>query len=527
MERVIETDVVVVGAGPTGLTAANLMARHGVDVTVLEQRPSTGDEPRAISITDEALRVMQQVGIVDQLCTESLQDTGARYFGRRGQLLAETHPGPSALGQPAKSQFDQPVLEALLGAAAQENERVTPLFSTVVESLEDHGTHVDVRAVRAEGPATVRARWLIGCDGGRSEVRSQLGISLDGSTQVEKWIVVDLLNTGEHERFSEFHCNGTRPTVVVPGVRGRCRFEFMLLPGEDDRQMITPEKIEELLRPYLGRSVRPEDVRRGSVYIAHQRIAHSYRKGRVLLAGDAAHLMPPFAGQGLNAGVRDAANLAWKVAAEVKGTGTDALVATYEAERRPHAVEMIKLSRRIGRVVMSCDNRVTFLRDGLARVLDLTPAAKAWIAEMKFLGQPHFTVGCIATASTETPPEVAALVGRTLPQPWVRMEEGTAVKLDELLGDEWCLLRLGTGTPGSLEIVPLGHQPRGHHSKSVLDLSRDLTHLTSRPASLLVRPDRYVAAVTDPAHEAEALVGLSTLVPSLSGYTHATTRAAS
>lgn len=360
--EVIELDVLVTGAGPTGLTAVNLLSDYGVRVALAEQRAGTSDDPKAISATDETLRVMQQIGMVDALKSEMLQDTGARYYGLKDTVLAHVKAPVSSrgyrLGQPGKGQFDQPVMEALLLGAAED--RGIPLhFDTVVESVENvadlfegdtpaERAGVRVRATRygnrtrgvrgSEDPAALhaprpkdataveyRCRWLLACDGGRSTARKQMGIALTGSTQVERWIVLDLLDVpGEPEPFASFHGNGERPVVVVPGVKGRRRYEFMLFEGEDEEQMLSQETITRLVAPY--QDITTVTVRRAAVYTAHRRVAETYRRGRVVLAGDAAHLMPPFAGQGLNAGIRDAAGAAWRLAAALEGQGTERLV---------------------------------------------------------------------------------------------------------------------------------------------------------------------------------------------------------
>ena len=258
----------------------------------------------------------------------------------------------------------------------------------------------------------------------------------------------------------------------------------------------------------------PEDIRRAAVYVAHQRVALNYRMGHVLLAGDAAHMMPPFAGQALNAGVRDVANLAWKVAANVRGAGTDALVDTYAVERRPHAVEMVRLSERIGKVVMNVNPTLTTLRDSAITALGIVPAAKNWLAGMKFLKQPHFADGCVATPAADVPKAAAALVGTSLSQPQVRLATGDTAALDTVLGSGWARLRFLPG--GSIEVRQLGRATHdGGAPVQVVDASGAFAPLAGTGLVLMVRPDRYVAAAATAAGEQAALRTLSTYAPEL------------
>ncbi|HVR52277.1 MAG TPA: bifunctional 3-(3-hydroxy-phenyl)propionate/3-hydroxycinnamic acid hydroxylase [Pseudorhodoferax sp.] len=509
----METDVVVIGAGPVGLTLANLLADAGVRTLLVERAASISDEPRAISITDESLRVMHQIGIMDRLAPEMLMDTGARYFGRKGQLLAEVHARKPRLGHPAKSQFDQPVLAALLLQAARSRPLVDLRFSTEARELSSDAHGVDLELVANGQSSTVRARWVVACDGGRSPMRTQLGIALDGSTQVEKWIVIDVLNSaGAAEPYSQFHCNGRRPCVVVPGVKGRCRYEFMLLPGDDPEAVLQPESVVGLVAPY--QAIAPKDIRRAAVYMAQQRIAQTYRKGRVLLAGDAAHLMPPFAGQGLNSGVRDAANIAWKLAAHVRAEASDRLLDTYEQERRPHAADMVRLSYRIGKVVMSTQPALTAVRDWSISALGLYPAAKAWIVGMKFLRQPHYVAGCVRSPSSRLLPAARDLVGKAMAQPRVRTQAGTVDGLDAHLGTDWAQLHFRRD--GWIELTSRPAGQRRFARTSVQDLDGLFTDLASSDVRLLVRPDRYVAAAaSDPQELAEAFAALEVWLPQL------------
>lgn len=528
MNNIIETDVLVIGAGPIGLAAANLLADQGVNVMLVERHPGTSDEPRAISITDESLRVMQQIGIMDRLAPEMLMDTGARYFGRKEQLLAEVHPASPRLGQPGKSQFDQPVLETLLLEAARDRPQIDIRFNTEAFRITDGPGYADTVLVDDAGKHTVRSKWVVACDGGRSPVRSQLGIPMEGSTQTQKWIVVDTINSpAEPEQFSEFHCNGTRPVVVVPGVKGRRRYEFMLLPGEQAAEVTSPEAIIRLVAPF--QAITATDIRRAAVYVAHQRVALTYRAGRVLLAGDAAHMMPPFAGQALNAGIRDVANLAWKLAANVHGISTDALINTYEAERRPHAVDMVRLSHRIGKVVMNVNPALTALRDAAITASGIIPSAKAWLAGMKFLKQPHFTDGCVADPGTAVPKSAAGLVGRSLSQPQVMLATGDKVPLDTVLGTGWALLHFPYDPSAPLEVRHVDAGGNGSATSdggarlalsaatAVTAVSGAFAELAGSGVTLLVRPDRYVAAAMTAATRQATLDALAAYVPALAG----------
>lgn len=512
MAAPIETDVVVIGAGPVGLTLANLLADLGVKTLLVDRAPTVSDEPRAISITDEALRVMHQIGIAERLAPEMLMDTGARYFGRKGQLLAEVRARQPRLGQPAKSQFDQPVLARFLLDAARARSLVTVRFETEARNAVGGTDFVDVDIAGPAGVEAVRCQWLVACDGGRSPTRAQLGIVLEGSTQVERWIVIDVVNSPHApEPFSQFHCNGKRPCVIVPGVKGRCRYEFMLLPGDDPDAVLKPESVIRLVAPY--QRIEAGDIRRAAVYMAQQRIAQTYRKGRVLLAGDAAHLMPPFAGQGLNSGVRDAANLAWKLAASVRGEASDSLLDTYEQERRPHAAEMVRLSYRIGKVVMSTSPMATALRDGAIAALGVVPAAKAWIVGMKFLRQPHFIDGCVQTPSARVPQAAADLVGKALAQPRVRKADGTTCWLDALLGPAWSTLHFRPD--GHIQLARQGRAGQGEETV-VDDLDGLFKDLHASGAALLVRPDRYVAAaVESPERMTHTFAALGRFLPRL------------
>lgn len=519
--------VIVVGGGPVGLTHALHLADAGVSVMVFERMTQPGDLPRAISLVDESLRVMAQLGVAEELKAESLLDTGSRYFGLNDRLLTAAKPVPSRLGQPAKSQFDQPVMEQLLFDRAVAHPKIDFRLGYNVLSVEQRGGEVKVAATAPDGTTErFRCEWLVGADGGKSTVRDLVGIPLVGTTQPQRWIVIDLLReTKSYERFADFHCDGKRPYVLVPGVKGRLRIEFMLFDHEDADAMTQPEAIRELVRPFRAQ-LDDEDVRRAAVYVAHQRVAQHYRKGNVFLIGDAAHLMPPFAGQGLNAGIRDAQNLAWKLVEAVRGRATDRLLDSYEAERRTHGAKMVQVSQRVGRVVMATGTVGPALRDLLVRLVCLVPSAREFLANMRFITPPVYTGAGDATVQPGLP-ELDEVLGRSVSQPAVATAASEPQPLDTYLGNGWALLQIaGTERPHlavssawselGCEHVLITRQATDAPSAAwtaIRDLDGALTSLAgAQPRFLLIRPDKYVCATFEADGEAEILGHMRELV---------------
>lgn len=514
-------DVVVVGAGPVGLVAALLLADAGVRTTLVEKQTEPGDLPRAISLQDESFRTLEQLGVADALKAESLLDTGSRYFGLGDRLLLEARPVASRLGHPAKTQFDQPVLERLLWDRAVAHEELEFLRGGEAIGFTQDADGVTL-TVTVDGLAqTLSADWLVGADGGRSLVRTALGIDMVGTTQPQRWIVVDLVNEPRaRDPFAEFHGDGARPYVLVPGIDGRLRIEFMLFDHEDPDEMTTPERIHELVVPRFRELLAPEDVRRAVVYVAHQRIARTYRAGRAFLVGDAAHLMPPFAGQGLNAGIRDATNLSWKLAAAAVGGATERLLDSYETERRPHAASMVTVSRRIGAVVMATRPMLTRLRDVAVAGVTVLPWARDFLANMRFIAPPDYADG-VAVKTDGVGLDVVT-VGRALSQPVVRDVGGAETGLDAHLGRGWALLQIGGPAGTAVDaywdaigatrlrvLTPASTPVEG----AVCETAPVLSGLaTDDPVFIAVRPDRYVAAVFGPAGESVVVDRLRTFV---------------
>lgn len=519
-----DVDVIVVGAGPVGLTAAVLLAEQGTRVALIDPLSAPSDLPRAISLADESFRIMQGLGLADELKAQTFLDTGARYFGLKGRLLAESKPAASRSGHPAKSQFDQPLMEQALWDRAVEHPMIQMLSSHRVTAIAQDSSVVTATVVPEDGSQTfeLRGTWLVAADGGRSFAREELGVELVGSTQEERWVVIDLLNVpGEREPFAEFHGNGDRPLVLVPGLDGRLRLEYMMLPEDDADEIVRPERIREMVLPFHPEA-RSEDIRRAVVYVAHRRLARTYRVGRCFLVGDAAHLMPPFSGQGLNAGLRDAANIAWKLRAVLDGVGTDRLLDTYESERRAHAKKMVRVSHFTGSVVMA-RGAAAVARDVLFQAARLVPPVHAYLSSMRFITPPRHVDGAVVEPAADVAPELGAMVGAPLSQPLAEAPDGTRALLDDHLGDGWSLVALGAEDELVLDpfwasatvrrLVPA--TARATSPDHLVDLAGALANPAARltrPHVLVVRPDRYVAAVFTPESEDVAIKGLRPFV---------------
>ena len=468
----------------------------------MEAAPGCADEPRAVTLVDESLRILQAIGVLADIEGDLVWNSGAAYFGSNGKPLVVVRPAIQTLGFPQKNFFDQPGLQRALLRAAQSREGIRLHFDCGLSDLSQDSHQVIATTTSSVGTERrFTARYVVGCDGGRSAVRACSGIEMTGSSQTEPWIVVDLVNDSHQERMALFYCTPTRPTVVVPGTNGRCRYEFMLLPGESHDEVLEYPFLAELLRPY--RSLDLADIRRKAVYVAHQLVADRWRSGRVLLAGDAAHLMPPFAGQGLNTGLRDARNLAWKVAAVVGGQASEALLDSYQDERQGHARAMVNLSHRMGKLIMTADPRRARIRDLVFRASGIVPPVRKYFATMRFVKQPRVEGGLVVRLEGSGP-----LVGGYLPQPVAVATSGRRAPLDELLGQGWAILQVGPQpaipTPSLaaldglsarfLAVVSADRIPRDRPDVQEICDTEDLLPQPPHTRYLLVRPDRVVAA---------------------------------
>ena len=503
--------VAVIGSGPTGLTLLNLLGTLGVRSLLVERNLTTVQDPRAVSIDDESLRTMQAAGVVDTVLAEVVPGYGSHYYTPRGVRFARVEPTGRPYGYPRRNAFRQPVLEGQLRDALARFDGIDTLFGWRMESYEPDAERVALELVDPDGaPHSVTCDYLVGCDGAASRVRDHQGVALEGTTFEERWLIVDLENNRNAIEHTEVYCDRRRPCITLPGPDQTRRFEFKLLPGETDAEVLQPSTVHKLLRDH---GADPDaTLRRKVVYRFHARVAPRWTfDRRVFLAGDAAHLTPPFAGQGMNSGIRDAHNLAWKLRAVLSGHAGPGLLDTYERERKDHVWQMIDLALRMGRVMSPPSWWQGALTQTMLRVLHVWPRARNYITQMKYKPPPRFHDGFLIPDNRGR----RSLVGRLLPQPLVRTVDGRDVPLDDVIGPNFALLARGHDAVARLDridspvwstlravriaVLPAGAAVHGSAMSGTTIVSEVGDQLVDAmtpygDSVLLLRPDHYVAA---------------------------------
>ena len=504
----VTTDVLIVGYGPSGATLANLLGCRGHRVLVIDQALDIYDKPRAITADQEALRIFQEIGLADEITQSTTPHPGTDFVGMQGQVIKRFYPAdpPNPLAWDPSFMFVQPELEATLRRGVERFAQVTALTGHAYLDLQQTDGCVRARIKRlSDGQVmTIQAQYVVAADGATSTVRKQLCASIEDLAFDEWWIVVDAWIRGPlklPERCVQY-CWPSRPGTYIVGPDNLRRWEIKLMPGESPQDFADPDAVWRVLGEFVD--TRHLEHCRTAVYRFHALVVEQWRQGRVFLMGDAAHQMPPFLGQGLGAGVRDAYNLAWKLDAVMRGQAHDALLDTYGEERKPHVRTVVAHAKTFGLIIGELDPAQARTRDQ-ALEAELQ-SGQAVTVRQKFI--PGLAGGLIQHQSDGS---LGAGAGALCIQPWVRAPGAQSWRrLDDLTGARFTLITTSTTWLASLSpadlstwqhlggvVVYLGTVPASSWPAHVLCLEeRDglmAGWLREHAAQAVVaRPDHYV-----------------------------------
>lgn len=524
MEK-IRTSVAVVGAGPVGCTVANLLGVYGIETILIDRSEDILPYPRAVGMDDEALRVFQTAGVADALLDDIIQNVPLRMFTAKGEMFADIRPGTREFGWYRRNIFMQQLAEATLRQHLMGFPHVEMRLGTEVKSLRQGAESVTLTVKDRDGATReIEAEYCVAADGGRSTLRDFVGVTLIGNTHPIKWLVVDVRGAELDAPYTALHCDPRRPNVCIHLPFGYRRWEFMVFPHEDADRLVEESSVRSLIAPYV-RNADHLEVVRARIYTHHSRVADRFIVGRTLIAGDAAHLSPPWIGQGLNLGLRDAGNIAWKLAAVVKGQMAPSILASYEAERRNHAKAMIDLADTFGRILMPTSNVKAFVRDMFFKSFGALGAVRNYVLQMKFKPMPRYDRGLIVEPvhdATDT------AIGRMFIQPDVEVGFREKRKLDDVLGPWFAVVGCRTDPYEALDaegrafwtsmnaVFVRVERSRSGTSRAerlcgsetticVEDLENALEPWFEQQGHdiAVIRPDRYVAALADRASFAD------------------------
>ena len=493
-------DVAVIGAGPAGIYLANMLGLGGLRVLIADREVAILQMPRAVHFDGEVMRAFQAAGLADPIAgVARASSQGMHFVSASGQTLMvrRGYAGVGPHGWANNYYVHQPHLEAVLRDGLSRFPAVETRFGHEVRGVVDSGSHVAVSLTDLERGTddAVTASYVVGCDGARSLIRRTIGSPSEDLGLHQPWLVVDAIVDEGAPRvralpgYTVQLCDPARPmTMVFVGGRRR-RWEIMLMPGDDAATIVEPENVW----PFLARWITPADaeLERAAVYTFHSLIASGWRRGRLLLAGDACHQTPPFLGQGMCAGIRDGANLAWKLVAVVRGDADPSLLDTYETERRPHVHAFIKLAVELGATIQATDAARGRERDiefakGPPRMFDFP--------------QPQLGPG----VRIDAPPPV----GTIFPQP--RLDDGS--RLDDATAGRFALLADADFLCGLPDEIRFGLE---HTGVAMIANSAEIVAWLAqhRLRGVIIRPDGYIFATIGSHEELElALTRLSSLV---------------
>ncbi|MDR3654843.1 MAG: bifunctional 3-(3-hydroxy-phenyl)propionate/3-hydroxycinnamic acid hydroxylase [Mycobacterium sp.] len=475
--------VVIVGAGPVGVTAATLLAQYGVKSLTLDRWADVYPQPRAVHLDDEVYRILERLGIGAEFAEISRPGLGLRLLDPDLRELVEFRRDPerSRHGHPQSNMFDQPEFEALLRANLKHHTKATLRGDAEVTDLTDLGggrTRISFTDRADNSEHTVDCDYLLGCDGANSMVRKHIGATMRDFRFEQGWLVIDVDSTVDLKQWGGVHqlCDPRRAGTFMQIGDSRYRWEFRLLPGESADNFATLAALRPLIAPWL-RSSTDDDLRiiRVAEYTFRAQLADRWRRGNVFLLGDAAHLTPPFIGQGLCAGLRDAMNLSWKLAGVINGSLSADLLDTYQAERKPHARKMITLALVIGHSMTAGGRIGNALRSVVAPRARLIPGLAARVLDSR---TPPLSSSALVRRSTG----LKQLAGSLCPN----AATATGERLDNIIGTGFAII---TSVPPTAQQRNLIEQRSAvvHYAGPGTELAEWLNR--SRAQAAIVRPD--------------------------------------
>jgi len=480
-------DVAVIGYGPTGATAANLLGQMGLKVLVIERDPDVYNRARAISTDEEVMRVWQSVGLAERLQQDMLPDRPLNFVDADGVPFIDLKITSRGTGHPPQQFLYQPAVDHVLreGVARFPNVEVLLEHECLRVLTKADEVELLLADLRTDVFKRIRASYVIAAEGGASPTRGHLGIGYSGRTYTERWVVIDtkvLKEWDAHDRL-RFHCNPSRPTVDCPTPLGHHRWEYPARTDEDEQTLLREENIWKVLNDQ-GITDEHVEILRAVIYSHHVRVADRWRVGRVFLAGDAAHAMPPWIGQGMSAGVRDAANLCWKLAAVLRAQAPDSLLDSYQAERKPHVTEVTRRACFVGRIITERNRIIAAMRNHVFRALTRVPRVDAGLQKLTWIPDARYQDGFFVGKG--------GAVGWQIPQPWVTDASGAAVRLDDVLDGLWAVLHTGALPTGAEAWTALG-------VKTIRITEPTLRRWLHRKnaSAVVVRPDGFIYAAAE------------------------------
>jgi 3-(3-hydroxy-phenyl)propionate hydroxylase len=513
-------DVMIAGYGPVGAVLANQLGRDGLSVLAIDRMADIFDKPRAINIDHEVMRTLQSVGLADQIEPKTILHPGTDFVGLDGRLIKVFEPvsPPYPLHWAPNLMFIQPEFEPVIRAGAEAHPTVEVRLETNVVNVEQDDNEVSLLLEKGGQHEWVKARYLVAADGATSGLRKRLGIGQDSLDFDEWWTVIDAwlkAPTALPRRTTQF-CLPSSPVTYVVGPKALRRWEIKLLPGEKPEDFNDLAVVRKRLSPFVDLDAL--DLWRVATYRFHALVAQRWRVKRIFLAGDAAHQMPPFLAQGLCSGIRDVANLGWKLSGVLKGLFPESILDTYQQERKPHIEQLVAIAKYLGEIIGELDIERAKARD--ARLGDELDAGRAETIRQKFI--PDLTAGLLHRNPDGT---VASAAGSLFPQPIVKSAADSAILLDDVVGERFLVLTRGDAThvPDLVSAIerlggihlhlmapPAASVPaEGEIAEEANLLSSWLDR--SEATAVIVRPDKHVFGVAktfaDLSDQLQALAG--------------------